>query len=181
MKIMKFATLSFTVLLYSAIALAQHGHAGGTGVGAGSGMGNGDAAAHGSGSADHGIGNGSSGTLASARGKTVNNILNNNTQLADKISKLTNEPATTACANFKNLGQCVAAAHVAKNLGITFDCLKDDMLGVAPANATSCPAGTGTKGTLSLGKSIQALEPSVDSGTASKKGQSQAAQDLKGA
>jgi len=181
MKTIKFATLRFTVLLYSTIALAQHGHAGAMGLGAGSGMGNANAAAHGSASADHAIGNGNSGTLTSAHGKSLNNILSDNTQLADKISKLTNEPAKTACANFKNLGQCVAAAHVAKNLGITFDCLKNEMLGVTPTNANSCPAGTGTKGTLSLGKSIQALEPSVDSKAASKKGQSQAAEDLKGA
>jgi hypothetical protein len=42
--------------------------------------------------------------------------LTDNTKLADKISKLTGMSATSACQGFKNLGQCVAAAHVAKNL-----------------------------------------------------------------
>src|SRR5438876_11969702 len=42
--------------------------------------------------------------------------LTDNTKLADKISKLTGMNATSACQGFKNLGQFVAAAHIAKNL-----------------------------------------------------------------
>jgi hypothetical protein len=44
-------------------------------------------------------------------------------------------PAQQSCSGFKNLGQCVAAAHVSKNLGIGFACLKSDMTG------TAAPAG----------------------------------------
>ena len=45
-------------------------------------------------------------------------VLSHNTAIAGKIRTLTSEDATTACDGFKNLGQCVAAAHVAQNLSI---------------------------------------------------------------
>ena len=126
--------------------------------------------------------NGKAGDLsgASARashGKTMDQLLTQNTKLADKISTLTGQQGQQACSGFKNLGQCVAAAHVSKNLGINFGCLKSDMTGTAPATGTSCPAGTGSK-SMSLGKSIQTLSPKTDSKTATKKGQQQANQDL---
>jgi hypothetical protein len=186
MKTMKLATLSLAVLLFTTAALAQHSHSGGSMGGAtGSGMGNmGNAGSNGMGhenaSTDHGNPNMGSPSLGSAHGKTVDDILNKNTKLADQISKLTGESATTACAGFKNLGQCVAAAHVAKNLRFSFDCLKDNMTGTAPTDPKSCPAGTGTKGSLSLGKSIQTLDPTADQKSESKKGENQAAEDLKG-
>jgi hypothetical protein len=72
----------------------------------------------------------------------------------------------------------VAAAHVSKNLGITFDCLRSDMTGTAPLSTSKCPAGTGAK-SVSLGKSIQALDPNADSKSESKKGHTEAQQDLK--
>ena len=178
MKKLKLFSLCLATVLYGTATLAQHGHSGSTlggGMGMGTNAGNGNAMAHDTAATDHGNPN----TTAS-HGKTVDDILNNNTQLADKIAKLTGESATTACANFKNLGQCVAAAHVAKNLGISFDCLKGDMTGTAPSDPKSCPTGTGTNGKMSLGKSIQALEPSANSKNATKKGETEAGQDLKG-
>jgi hypothetical protein len=177
MKTIKLATLTMAVLLYTTAALAQHGHSGGA---MGSGMantGNGNGIGHETASTNHG--SASITTTGSAHGKTMDDILNNNTHLADQISKLTGESATTACAGFKNLGQCVAAAHVAKNLGFSFACLKDDMTGTAPTDPKSCPAGTGTKGSQSLGKSIQSLDPNADQKSESKKGENQAAADLK--
>ncbi len=73
--------------------------------------------------------------------------------------------------------QCVAAAHVSKNLGISFGCLKSDVTGQA-SQGTSCPTGTGTK-SMSLGKAIQTLDPRADQKAESKKGESQATKDLK--
>lgn len=175
MKTMKLATLGLAVLLYTTAALAQHAHGGAAGAGMGNMGANG--MGHETASTDHG--NGSTATAGAAHGKTMDEILNNNTHLADQISKLTGESAITACGGFKNLGQCVAAVHVAKNLGLSFDCLKDDMTGTAPTDPKSCPAGTGTKGSQSLGKSIQALDPNADQKSESKKGENQAAQDLK--
>jgi len=132
---------------------------------------------HANASTNHGNPNAGGSTLGSAHGKSIDDILNKNTKLADKISSLTGESATDACAGFKNLRQCVAAAHVSKNLGISFDCLKGDMTGTAPADPKSCPAGTGTNGKMSLGKSIQALDPKADQKSETKKGESEAHQD----
>ena len=164
--------LTIAVALYSAPAFAQHGH----GMG-----GPGNMGMNGMGASNHGNANGSTGhagDLGASHGKTMDQLLTQNTKLSEKISTLTGEPAQQACAGFKNLGQCVAAAHVSKNLGITFDCLKSDMLGTAPPKTVSCPTGTGTK-SMSLGKSIQTLRPTSNSQTESKKGQQQADQDLK--
>ncbi len=46
-------------------------------------------------------------------------VLSHNTAIAGKISSLTGLDAQTACSGFKNLGQCVAAAHVAKDAKVT--------------------------------------------------------------
>jgi len=111
----------------------------------------------------------------------MDQLLTQNTKLSDKISALTGESAQQSCTGFKNLGQCVAAAHVSKNLGISFDCLKRAMTGTAPSSSTSaCPAATTGK-SMSLGKAISTLSPNTSSKTEAKKGQQQANQDLKNA
>jgi hypothetical protein len=166
--------LTIAVATYCAPALAQHGH--GPGGPGGMGMNGMGASSHGNGNANGGMNHASD--AGATHGKTMDQLLTQNTKLSDKLSKLTGEPAQQACSGFKNLGQCVAAAHVSNNLHISFDCLKSDMTGTAPASTASCPAGTGTK-SMSLGKSIQTLKPTTDSKTESKKGQQQADQDLK--
>jgi hypothetical protein len=171
MKTMKLRSLGLAVSLYSTLAFAQHGHGGGA-MGGGNGMGHG--------TLDHpGASTKNSTSLGKAQGKTVDQILARDSKLAGKISSLTGQPATQACSDFKNLGQCVAAAHVARNLRISFDCLKSDMTGTAAPASSSCPAGTGTKG-MSLGKAIQTLDPTARPKAESKKAEDQAAEDLKG-
>jgi len=93
-------------------------------------------------------------------------VLSHNTAIAGKIKALTNEDAATACKGFKNLGQCMAAAHVANNLNIPggFDALKAKV--------------TGT-GAMSLGKAIEALEPSANAKSEVKKANKQATDDMK--
>lgn len=161
--------LALAVALYCAPAMAQHGHPGGmpSGVGAGGSMGH-DATGHNA---------NANNSTSTSHGQTMNQILTRNTKLAGKIQTLTGMSAEQACNGFKNLGQCVAAAHVSKNLGISFACLQADMTGTAPAQGTSCPAGTGTK-SMSLGKAIQTLSPHADSKTESKKAAKQADQDI---
>ncbi len=165
------SSLAFAVALYCAPAFAQHGH----GVGGGSGMGSSHASANSAGAKGSGA--------AATHGKTMDQLLVKNTKLSDKIASLTGESAQQACSNFKNLGQCVAAAHVSKNLGISFACLKSDMTGTAPSSDSSCPAGTGTKTTgtktMSLGMSIRSLSPAANSKSEAKKAQHQTDQDLK--
>jgi len=136
-------------------ASAQHGHGMGPGL-------------------SHSSGNHAMGSGGGQRSMTQK--LTSNTRLADKITKLTGMNATSACQGFKNLGQCVAAAHVANNLGIPggFIALKDKMLGLSPngtASTTSKP--------MSLGKAIQALDPTVRSKTEVAKAKKQADQDIK--
>jgi hypothetical protein len=94
----------------------------------------------------------------------MSDLLAQNTKLSSKIGGLTGTSAQTACAGFKNLGQCVAAAHVSKNLGIDFNTLKGKV--------------TGT-GSDSLGKAIHDLNPNVDAKAEAKKAEKQAHNDLK--
>jgi hypothetical protein len=74
----------------------------------------------------------------------------------------------SACSGFKNLGQCIAALHVAKNLDVQggFDALKGKMTG---------------KGAVNLGKAIQQLDPNVKAKAESKKATKQANEDFKAA
>ena len=176
MKLIRIAMLGLAVVLYATIAVAQHGHSGGT-VGGNTGMG--AAMGHSSGLDTHAnSGNANASGSGSNNKATVSDILSKNPAIGDKIQSLTGMPASQACAGFKNLGQCVAAAHVSKNLGITFDCMRSDMTGTAPLSTSKCPAGTGTKN-MSLGKAIQTLDPIADQKSESKKGESEAQQDMK--
>jgi hypothetical protein len=91
-------------------------------------------------------------TTTSSNGTTtlspVQQKLTAKSQLANKLQTLlpSGTNVVTAAGGFRNLGQFVAAVHVSHNLGIPFSQLKTDMV---------------TKN-MSLGKSIQALRPSVN-------------------
>jgi len=93
-------------------------------------------------------------------------VLSHNTAIAGKIKALTGEDAQTACSGFKNMGQCVAAAHVAKNLDI-------------PGGFAALKAKITGTGSLSLGKAIQALAPDADANGETKKANKQAEDDLR--
>ena len=160
MKHTKISIFALVVLLNSGLALAQHGHGASGNMGA----------------ADHKSMKG--GSNSASRHETVSDLLSKNSKLSNKLQTLTGMSAQKACSGFKNLGQCVAAAHVSKNLGISFACMKADMTGQAPAQGSSCPAGTGSK-SMSLGKSIQALSPNVDQKLEAKKAEKQADADIK--
>lgn len=174
------ATLTAVAFYLAATsAFAQHGRP--ASPGASGSMG----ATHSAASTHSGSGNaGNSGTNAGP--KTPDQLLTQNTKLSGNLANLltkmgVNSTPQQACANFRNLGQCVAAIHVANNLGIDFNKLECDMTLKPVAPATSCPAGTatGSKG-MSLGASIQSLDPNADSKAESKKANQQAKQDLKG-
>jgi hypothetical protein len=144
-------------LAFSLPALAQRGHGGGPPAGHGPGMAN---------------SNGNSANKGDAMSHTdmshasPSTVLSHNTAIARKIKTLTGEDAATACNGFKNLGQCVAAAHVAKNLNIPggFDALKAKV--------------TGT-GAMSLGKAIESFEPGAHAKSEVKKANKQASDDMK--
>src|ERR1700747_248151 len=120
-------------LMFSVPAFAQRSHPGG-----------GPPAGHGPGdNANSARGNDAAATPTDMAHSSPGDALSHNTAIAGKIKALTGQDAATACDGFKNLGQCVAAAHVAKNLDIPggFAALKAKMTG---------------SGALNLGKAIQA-------------------------
>jgi hypothetical protein len=167
---MKRSTLILVVaaaLGFSAPAFAQRSHPGPGGPPSSAGGASSDrGAANGSGlSGSHGAGAAANGDMSHASPSTV---LSHNTAIAGKIQTLTGQDAQTACSGFKNLGQCVAAAHVAKNLDIPggFDALKAKV--------------TGT-GAVSLGKAIEGFAPNADAKVEAKKANKQASDDLKDA
>ncbi len=92
--------------------------------------------------------------------------MSHNTAIAGKIKTLTGQDAQTACTGFKNIGQCVATAHAAKNLDIPggFDALKAKVTG---------------SGAVSFGKAIEELAPNSDANAEAKKANKQASDDLK--
>ena len=112
---------------------------------------------------------GATGGAASAHNdishSSPSDVLSHNSAIAAKIKGLTGKDAETACSGFKNLGQCVAAAHVAKNLDIPggFDALKAKMTG---------------SGSVSLGKAIKELAPDADGKAEAKKANKQTSDDL---
>lgn len=156
----RISTLVLAVLLNSALTLAQHGR----GVG-----GNMGATHHGSVKDD---------SSHAPQHETISDQLSKKSKLSNKLQTLTGMPAQQACSGFKNLGQCVAAAHVSRNLGLSFACMKADMTGQAPAKGSSCPTGTGFK-SMSLGRSIQTLSPNANQKVEAKKAQRQADADIK--
>ncbi len=140
-------------LAFGAPAFAQRSHPGG-----------GPPAGHGPGmSGSHESGTAARTDMSHASPSTV---LSHNTAIARKIKALTGEDAQTACDGFKNLGRCVAAAHVAKNLDFPggFDALKAKIIGT---------------GAVSLGKAIEQLAPHADAKAETKKANKQASDDLK--
>lgn len=143
----------------SSPALAQRSHPGG---GPPAGRGPSDTAGAGTGDANRTT----SMSHADMSHASPNDVLSHNTAIAGKIKSLTGEDAQSACGGFKNLGQCVAAAHVAKNLNIPggFDALKAKVTG---------------SGSVSLGKAIEQLSPDANSKSETKKAKQQADDDMK--
>ena len=174
MKLLRLAALSLALFLYATIALAQHGNSGGMGGGMGSSLG------HSSINAPGHANSNTTGT-GSSHQATISRILDKNPAIGSKIVALTGDKrgAADACTGFKNLGQCVAAAHVSKNLpGTNFYCLRQAMTGT-PAGTSAPAGGCQTTGPMSLGKAIQKLDPHADSNTESQKANHEAQQDLK--
>jgi hypothetical protein len=157
--------LAVAVALYCAPAFAQHGGGRTAGVGPGSTgapMGVGSAAS--GRPSDPGSGMGHSGIAS----KSPTSVLDNSHVTTALTNALTKSGITipggnlqTACSGFKNLGQCVAALHVANNLNLSFSDLQTKM------------------SSESLGKAIQDLGgPNVNAKSEVKKANKQASQDL---
>src|SRR6266852_8989648 len=144
------------VLGTPAFAQRSHPNPGGPTAGRGPGGDSGMSGAHASGAAAH----------TDMSHGSPSDVLSHNTAIAGKIKTLTGQDAHTACSGFKNIGQCVAAAHVAKNLDIPggFDALKAKVTG---------------SGAVSLGTAIKGFAPNADAKAETKKANKQASDDLK--
>jgi hypothetical protein len=156
---MKRSTLILVVavaLAYSVPAFAQHPHPspGGPPSGRGPGGNSGMSGSHEPGATAHTDMHGS-----------PSDVLSHNPAIGGKIQKLTGQDAATACSGFKNIGQCIAAAHVAKNLNIPggFDALKAKVTG---------------SGAVNLGKAIAGFAPDADAKAEAKRANKQASDDL---
>ena len=156
MKHKHFILIAAMTFAFSSPALAQRGHGGGPPPGHGPNAGNSTGGGPSSNAMNH----------TDMSHASPDTVLIHNTAIAGKIKVLTGEDAATACNGFKNLGQCMAAAHVAKNLNVTggFAALKAKV--------------TGT-GAMSLGKAIKALEPSANAKSEVKKANQQTSDDMR--
>ena len=84
------------------------------------------------------------------------------------------------CATIKELGDCVAALHASRDLGLDFDCLKSKLSGVQTNldHARTCASATDGK-PMSLLKAIHSLLPRADAKSEAKKAEAQSREDLK--
>jgi hypothetical protein len=156
--------LMIFLLASAVVVFAQHGAGGSHSGGMGNGGGGMASSSHGSESRGGDMGHNP--TAGSQMGKqSPDTILSRNTKLSSNLEKLlpSGMKAQEACSGFRNLGQCVAAIHVANNLNIPFADLKTKMTG---------------DGSESLGKAIHELKPDANAKVEAKKGQKQAGDDL---
>lgn len=166
MKQFRMMAMFAAMTAFTLSAAAQHGR----GASMGS-MGGGHAMGHQPTMSSHERGDATANSTSHGQ-RTMDQKLTTNTKLAGKISDLTGMSAKDACNGFKNLGQCVAAAHVSQNLGIKFTDLKDTMLGL---NADGTQSTTAKP--MSLGKAIATLDPQANTKTEVKKANQQAKSD----
>ncbi|NUQ28197.1 MAG: hypothetical protein HOQ35_06740 [Acidobacteriaceae bacterium] len=182
------------MFFFSVAAFAQRGHpiggsaglggGAGAGVGSGAGLGTGNL---GTGSVGAGTGaglganagagrtnvgaNGATSANVNASRQSPDAVLTNthlNSSLTSSLGKsgvsIPGGSLQTACSGFKNLGNCVAAMHVAQNLNIPFASLQSQM--------------TGSKA-VSLGKAIQSTAAAgTDAKAEAKKATKQANADI---
>lgn len=163
-------------LSLSIFAFGQHGRGGAAGMGggppagAGAGMGSGPSMGRDAGmgageygrSSNPGSAMGHGAMSGSSMGSQAPEKVLSNSKLDSSLTSALGKSGITvpggnlqtACQGFKNLGSCVAALHVSKNLGLSFDQLRSMMTG---PNAES------------LGKAIQGLGgPNVTSKSQAK-------------
>jgi len=108
---------------------------------------------------------------------------NQNSKLTAKLQMqgllAANANLKETCSTIKELGDCVAALHAGRNLGLDFDCLKSKLSGVqVHIEALSCTSNTDGK-PVNLTKAIHSLKPNADAKAEAKKAEEQSREDLK--
>ncbi|HJZ63246.1 MAG TPA: hypothetical protein VKD70_02930 [Candidatus Acidoferrum sp.] len=86
---------------------------------------------------------------------------------------------STSCSTFKRLGDCVAALHASRNVGLDFRCIRADVTGVHTSDDVSgCKGPIGDK-PVSLHEALKRLKPEIDAKSEAKSAEKQAEDDLK--
>ncbi len=113
-----------------------------------------------------------------------NQFLKKYPAIGDKITFLTEMGPLSACQGFKNVAQCLVAAHVARNLRMNFDCLRADIVRRGARDTANCPGTrTGPRPLLyrtRLMRAIQTQRPASDWKTEVKLAKSQTERDTIG-
>jgi hypothetical protein len=117
-------------------------------------------------------------TNASANPNTIRNAkLTSRLQMQGLLAPNANLDDT--CSPIKALGECVAALHAGRDLGLDFNCLKSKITGTeAGASAQSCP-GPETRKPMTLDNAIHKLMPAVNAKVAAKNAERQSSADLR--
>jgi hypothetical protein len=83
-----------------------------------------------------------------------------------------------ACETFGDLGECVAALHAGRNLGLDFRCLKSMVTGVQTSDGVSACARATDGKPMNLSKAIHALQPGADAKAEANHAERQSRDDL---
>jgi hypothetical protein len=103
-------------------------------------------------------------------------MLTQNSKLSARLQTLLpGQNLQQSAQGFKNLGQFVAAAHVSRNLGISFADLKARM---THPSSESLSTSENLDTSKSLGKAIRELRPDVNASKEVRKANKQASKDL---
>jgi hypothetical protein len=107
---------------------------------------------------------------------------NQNVKLTSKLQSQGLLPANAdlkdTCSTFQDLGECVAALHAGRNLGLDFHCLKSKLTGVQTSvDMSSCTSATNGK-PMTLSKAIHALKPDANAKAEAKNAEKQSRDDL---
>ena len=101
-----------------------------------------------------------------------------NPGIARRVEALTGESsAVQACKAIGEVGKCLITAHASKLVNVKFDCLRSDVVGIAPEAASSCPAGTGNK-KMTLENAIAQMRPAANADAIIKQATRQTQQEV---
>jgi hypothetical protein len=163
------SSIALATLAFCQPALAHPGGGLGGGMGGSMGMGGGFGASRGMSMSGSGFETRSHASVSTHSSTTTLNNAHVDSALTTALTRkgiaLPSGGLQSACSGFHNLGQCVAALHVAQNLNLPggFTALKGLMTGSSPE---------------SLGGAIQKLSPRTDAKAAERTAKHQANHDL---
>jgi hypothetical protein len=83
------------------------------------------------------------------------------------------------CANFRELGDCLAALHASHSLGLNFACVRANATGIKTGVDTSSCRMADTDKPLNLVKTIKLLKPDANAKSAAKDAEVLAKEDVK--